>query len=162
VPLLATVLRRYRDVRVIIEMKVDSAPFATAVLETVRAADAVARCCLGSFGRQVLRAARQLAPDIATSAAREEVRWALYRSWCRWPVTSVAYAGYQIPEHAGLTRIVSPRFVDDAHAAGLGVQVWTVDTEAEARRLLGWGVDAIITDRPDLLVPLVNPRWTPG
>ena len=36
-----------------------------------------------------------------------------------------------------------------AHRAGLGVQVWTVDTEEDARRLLGWGVDALITDRPD-------------
>ena len=30
--------------------------------------------------------------------------------------------------------------------AGLGVQVWTVDTEADARRLLDWGVDAF--DQP--------------
>jgi glycerophosphoryl diester phosphodiesterase len=36
------------------------------------------------------------------------------------------------------------------------VQVWTVDREADARRLLGWGVDALITDRPDVIVPLVN------
>jgi len=35
------------------------------------------------------------------------------------------------------------------------VQVCTVDTEEDARRLLGWGVDALITDRPDLIVPLV-------
>ena len=39
----------------------------------------------------------------------------------------------------------------------LGVQVWTVDTEGDARRLMGWGVDARITDRPDLIVPLVRP-----
>ena len=44
----------------------------------------------------------------------------------------------------------------DAHRAGLGVQVWTVDDEADARRLLDWGVDALITDRPDLMVPLVR------
>jgi glycerophosphoryl diester phosphodiesterase len=36
----------------------------------------------------------------------------------------------------------------------LGVQVWTVDTEEDARRLLGWGVDALITDRPDIIVPI--------
>ena len=54
------------------------------------------------------------------------------------------------------TRVVSPRFVEGAHRAGLGVQVWTVDTEADARRLMTWGVDALITDRPDLIVPLVR------
>src|SRR5207342_1052240 len=102
-------------------------------------------------GLRALRAARTMAPQIATSGAREEVRWALYRSWVRWPVSGVAYAGYQIPELAGATRVVSPRFVEYAHDAGLGVQVWTVDTEDAARRLLGWGVDALITDRPDLM-----------
>jgi glycerophosphoryl diester phosphodiesterase len=122
----------------------------------VRSADAVDRVCLGSFGLRVLRAARRLEPRIATSAAREEVRWALYRSWCRWPVSTVAYDGYQVPEVSGRTRVVSPRFVADAHAAGLGVQVWTVDTEAAARRLLSWGVDALITDRPDVIVPIVR------
>ena len=84
------------------------------------------------------------------------VRWALYRSWVRLPVGRVPYQGYQIPEWAGSTHVVSPRFVAAAHAADLRVQVWTVDREADARRLLGWGVDALITDRPDVIVPLVN------
>ncbi len=57
---------------------------------------------------------------------------------------------------SGSTRVVSPRFVEYAHDAGLGVQVWTVDTPEAARRLMGWGVDALITDRPDVIVPLVK------
>jgi glycerophosphoryl diester phosphodiesterase len=158
VPTLAGVLARYRDARIIIEMKMNCTALAAATIDAVRRADALERVCLGAFRMRVLRAARALEPRIATSAAREEVRWALYRSWCRWPVRAVGYAGYQVPEVAGRTRVVSPRFLDDAHRAGLGVQVWTVDTEADARRLLGWGVDALITDRPDLMVPLVRQK----
>ena len=156
VPTLAEVLRRYPDRRVIVEMKLNSAEFAAAVVAVVRSAGAVDRVCLGSFGRRSLRAARQLEPALATSAAREEVRWALYRSWCRWPVKQPPYAGYQIPERAEATRVVSPAFVRHSHAAGLGVQVWTVDTEADARRLIGWGVNGLISDRPDLLVPVAS------
>jgi glycerophosphoryl diester phosphodiesterase len=155
VPSLADVLARYRDPRIIVEMKVNTPELAAATIDVIRRADAVERVCLGSFGLRVLRAARALEPAIATSAAREEVRWALYRSWVRWPVSRVAYSGYQIPEMSGRTRVVSRRFVEYAHDAGLGVQVWTVDTEADARRLLAWGVDALITDRPDVIVPLV-------
>ncbi|MQA29658.1 MAG: glycerophosphodiester phosphodiesterase, partial [Luteitalea sp.] len=120
VPTLASVLRRHRDVRVIVEMKVNTPDFARAVVEVVRGAGAAERVCLGSFGRRALRTARQMEPAIATSAAREEVRWALYRSWCRWPVTSVGYAGYQVPEVTGATRVVSPQFIRHAHEAGLG------------------------------------------
>ena len=158
VPALADVLARYPDVRIIVEMKENHAELAAATIDVIRRAGAVERICLGSFGRRVLRAARAIEPSIATSAAREEVRWWLYRSWCRWPVAHVGYSGFQVPEVSGATRVVSPRFVDYAHRAGLGVQVWTVDEEEDARRLLGWGVDALITDRPDRIVPLVRSR----
>jgi glycerophosphoryl diester phosphodiesterase len=158
VPTLASVLARYRDCPVIVELKVDHPEMARAVVETVQRADAVDRVCLGAFGRRVLRAARAMAPSIVTSAAREEVRWALYRTWFGLPVPRGAYAGFQVPEIAGATRVVSPRFLRAAHRAGLPVQVWTVNDEAAAVRLLDWGVDALITDRPDLLVPLLCAR----
>jgi glycerophosphoryl diester phosphodiesterase len=160
IPTLAAVLARYRDVPIVVELKVNASSLARAVVDDVRQADAIDRVCLGSFGLRGLREARRLEPRLATSAAREEVRWALYRSWCRWPVTRVGYQGYQVPEWSGRTHVVSRRFVDDAHAAGLGVQVWTVDTEADAGRLLQWGVDALITDRPDIIVPFVRGRAT--
>jgi glycerophosphoryl diester phosphodiesterase len=155
VPTLGEVLARYPQARVIIEMKINHPSLAAATVDVVRLAGAVDRICLGSFGLRVLRAARAIEPAIATSAAREEVRWALYRSWCRWPVAGNGYSGYQVPEFAGRTRVVSPRFVEYAHDAGLGVQVWTVDAPEAARRLLQWRVDALITDRPDVIVPLI-------
>jgi glycerophosphoryl diester phosphodiesterase len=156
VPQLSTVLHQFPNVRVIVELKRNDPAFGRLVVEELRRAHAVDRACVGAFGRRVLRAVRHLEPTLATSAAREEVRLALYRSWCRWPVMRPRYDGYQVPEYAGTTRVVSPRFVADAHRAGLGVQVWTVDDEDTAQRLLGIGVDALITDRPDLIVPLVR------
>ena len=156
VPSLADALEQFCDTRVIVELKVNSKQLARAVVEAVRKADAVERVCLGSFGLRALNAARGLAPAIATSASREEVRWALYQSWVRRFPSRARYAGFQVPEFAGTTRVVSERFVELAHRAGLGVHVWTVDTEDDARRLLSWGVDGLITDRPDLIVPLVR------
>lgn len=152
VPALLDVLRRYPDRRAIIEMKVDSAAMGIAVTNVVRKASAVDRVCLAGYGARSAAAARAALPDAACSAAHAEVRWALYRSWARVPARRVRYGGYQVPEHAGRLRVVSPRFVADAHRAGLKVQVWTVDTESAARRLLGWGVDAVITNDPGMAV----------
>jgi len=159
VPTFADALAVCGRARVIVELKENRADLAVRVIEDVRRAAAVERVCVGSFGRRALHIVRTLDPSIATSAAREEVRWALYRSWCRWPVMRAPYGGYQIPEYAGRTHVVTPPFVRDAHRAGLAVQVWTVDDEADGRRLLEWGVDALITDRPDIIVPLVQ-QWT--
>jgi glycerophosphoryl diester phosphodiesterase len=156
IPRLDHVLSRYVDARIIIELKDPTVELVRATLDAVRAANACHRVCLGSFWLRAIRAARAMEPEVATSASREEVRWALYRSWVSWPVRRPPYRGYQVCEVAGLTRVVSPRFVDVSHRAGLPVQVWTVNTEEEARRLLSWGVDALITDRPDLMVPIVG------
>ncbi|MGH6913894.1 MAG: glycerophosphodiester phosphodiesterase family protein, partial [Geminicoccales bacterium] len=62
----------------------------------------------------------------------------------------------QVPERSGFTTIVTPRFVSHAHRASLPVKVWTVDAETDMRRLLAWGVDALISDRPDLAVRVVQ------
>jgi glycerophosphoryl diester phosphodiesterase len=156
VPTLAAVLARYPDVPIIVELKVNTAEMARACVDVVRAARAVDRVCFGAFGLTVLRAVRALEPEVATSAAREEVRWALYRSWCRWPIRRARYGGFQVPELAGATRVVTPRFIDAAHRAGLGVQVWTVDTARDAARFIGWRADAVISDRPDAIVPVVR------
>jgi glycerophosphoryl diester phosphodiesterase len=152
VPTLREVLRRYPDIPVIIEMKVNSAQMGEAVAAEVRRAAAVERVCAAGFGPLAVRAARHALPEMASSACAPEVRLALYRSWCRWPVRGVAYGGYQVPEVSGGHRIVSPRFVRHAHDAGLHVQVWTVDEESDMVRLLQWRVDALISNRPDLAV----------
>ncbi len=41
-----------------------------------------------------------------------------------------------------------------AHALGLRVIPWTVNEPADMRRLIGWGVDGLITDWPDRALPL--------
>jgi len=154
IPRLHWVLSRYPDTRIIIELKDRSAELARATVDVLKTANAFERVCVGSFGLGPVRAVRALAPSVATSASREEVRWALYRSWIGWGVTRPAYRGYQVPEIAGMTRVVSPRFISSAHKRNLRVQVWTIDREDDARRLLEWGVDGLITDRPDVIVPV--------
>ena len=155
VPTLREVLERYSTARIIIEMKEARSALACAVVEDVRRARASDRVCLGSFGVTALRAARKAAPEIATSAGGFEVRIALYRSWIRLSPGSVPYEAFQVPETSGRTRVVSPRFVALAHRAGLAVHVWTVDEPDDIRRLLDWGVDGIISDRPDVAVEVV-------
>jgi glycerophosphoryl diester phosphodiesterase len=41
--------------------------------------------------------------------------------------------------------------VQEAQALGLKVVVWTVNEPADMRRMIEWGVDGIISDRPDRL-----------
>ena len=156
VPPLRAVLARYPKIGLIIELKERGPALAEAVVDEVRRAGASDRVCLGSFSVTALRAARSAAPAIATSGARFEVRMALYRSWCGLSPGRVPYQAFQVPETSGSTRVVSPRFVQLAHKAGIAVHVWTVDEPDDIRRLLDWGVDGIISDRPDVAAKVVE------
>jgi len=158
-PTLDDVLARYPAASLIIEMKGERPALGPAVVEAVRRAGAASRVCLGSFSSAVLAAARRAGPDMATSASREEALRALQRSWIGLsPGRAVPYKAFQVPERAGRMRVVSRRFVRAVHRAGCAVHVWTVNEEADMRRFFDWGIDAIITDRPDLAVK-VRDRW---
>lgn len=58
---------------------------------------------------------------------------------------------FQVPESWHSFRMLTPRLIEEAHRRNIPVHVWTVDDQDDMRRLLSWGVDAIQTDRPDLL-----------
>ena len=126
-------------------------------LDAVRAADAVDRVSFGSFGWRVLRAARQLEPRIPTSAAREEVRWALYRSWVRWPLGEPAYREFQVPERWARPGS-SPRDSSRTRAAPASP---SRSGPSMPRRTcvasLRGASSAIITDRPDIGVRVFAP-----
>ena len=152
VPTLADVLRRYSGVPTIIEIKVSTSAMGEAVAAEIRRSRALEFVCIAGFGAASARAARAALPGVPASASQPEVRLALYRSWLRWPVRRAQYQTYQVPQFAGGTRIVSRRFIRYAHQAGFKMQVWTVDDEADMRRLLDWGVDGLISNRPDVAV----------
>lgn len=158
IPTLQAVLARYADIPVILELKGRDPEVARRAVAQVREAHAMGRVCFAGFEDVVLRAARAEGADVVSSAAREEIRWFLYRSWISAAPKQTAFRAFQVPEMAGRTRVVSPRFVRAARRAGIPVAVWTVDVPADMSRLLEWGVRGLISDRPDLAVPVVH-HW---
>jgi glycerophosphoryl diester phosphodiesterase len=69
------------------------------------------------------------------------------------------FQALQAPEkYKGILPVVTRRFVRKAHDRGLRIDVWTIDDEPTMRRLLGFGVDGIMTDRPDVLTRVLNGR----
>ena len=153
VPRLDAVLARHGDARIIIEMKGASAELARAVADVVRKAGVGPRCCVGSFHALTLNTFRAACPEVATSASQPEARRALHRSWVRWPFRDgQPYCAFQLPERAGRLRVISRNFLSYVHREDKLVQVWVVNERADVLRLLDWGADGIISDRPDTAV----------
>ncbi len=64
------------------------------------------------------------------------------RSWRETP------AEWVIPQFT----LASPQLVDQVHAAGKRIMVWTVNRASRMREFAGWGLDAIISDETELLI----------
>lgn len=65
----------------------------------------------------------------------------------------------QMPERWDGRQVVTRRLVRTLARAGVPVHVWTVDDPSDMHRLLTWGVEGIITDRPDVLGRVLNERY---
>lgn len=158
VPALQDVLDRFRHVPLLVELKSADPELASLVVGQIRAVDGIGRISVGSFLRGAIEAVRACEPRITTGAATDEIKSeltaAVFGSGARKP----PFQSFQVPEvHAGM-RVVTRDFVARAHGVGVSVIVWTVDREDDILRLLEWGVDGLITDRPDVAVPFVR-QW---
>ena len=92
------------------------------------------------------------APEVHTATAT--VQTAAFWATTQGPLPGAPnprYQALQVPiVFEGIT-VVSPDFVDDAHANGLAVHVWTIDDRATMEWLVDIGVDGIMTNRPMVL-----------
>lgn len=98
---------------------------------------------LSSFSFEALEAARAAAPGLPRGYLVDEVP----RDWRR-----RMRALECVALHCDYATI-DPAAVDELHAAGYAVLCWTVNDPAEARRLLAWNVDCLVTDALDLIEP---------
>ena len=147
IPLLEDLLGTWPDIRLNVDVKEASAiaPLALS-LQRTGAAD---RVCVASFSHRRLQAVRAaLGPRLCTSLSiRGVVRLraaAMHPAVHRLAPRDVPCA--QVPDRAGLLRVVTPGLVRLAHARGQRVHVWTIDDATEMARLLDLGVDGLMTD----------------
>ncbi|WP_244857638.1 glycerophosphodiester phosphodiesterase [Agromyces archimandritae] len=156
-PTLAEALDAFGETRFNIDVKHEAA--LGPAVDAVRAVRAEERVLLTSFSDARRRRIAAALPGVATSAGRAGVIGSILAAPFGGRALRRAVRGasaLQVPEHAGSLRVVTPRLIRAAHAAGVEVHVWTVNEPADMRRLLGLGVDGLVTDRADLALPLVR------
>lgn len=131
-----------------LEIKPSSDDLADATArETVRIVrerfSGVAQPLISSFSRAALKAAQTAAPDISRGLLLEG-------HVSDWVTTALTLQVRTVHPDASM----NAAFAAEAHAHGWGVMAWTIDDPAEAQKLLGYGADALCTNRPDRLLRL--------
>jgi glycerophosphoryl diester phosphodiesterase len=113
---------------------------------------------VASFLDPATDAFRRFAPSVPTSAGTMATAEAWRAVQAGEDVPDSPAVAYQVPERQGDLVVVDEPFVAAAHRGGKAVHVWTVNDAASMERLLGLGVDGIISDVPTTLCGLLGSR----
>jgi glycerophosphoryl diester phosphodiesterase len=115
---------------------------------------------IASFHDEAMQNFRSACPEVATSASRGEVtRFVIFGKLFLGGLVAPSYQSIQPPydpEESYNIPIMTKRFIREAHAKNIAVEPWTVNDPGLMRQYIEWGVDGIITDRPDLMVKILR------
>jgi glycerophosphoryl diester phosphodiesterase len=159
IPTLEALYQAFPDAPFNIEIKGRRSGIEEAVFTQIEAAGATARTLVVSDSRGTISRFRRVSQGkVATASSTVEllIYWLLHVLHLG-SLYEPPFQALQAPEKfKGVLPVVTRRFVRKAHDRGLRVDVWTIDDEAAMRRLLSFGVDGIMTDRPDVLTGVLN------
>lgn len=151
IPLLAEVfeLLRPSGLLVNVELKTDQEGdegIEQAVLDVIVAAGFDERTILSSFNHHSLKQAQKLAPEMPVGLLYVENLWEPGEYGSRFGAQAL---------HPYFPTLAMPGVVADAHARGLRVHPWTVNDQVAMAWQCELGVDAIITNFPDIALRVV-------
>ena len=162
VPMLKELFEKFPDMRYLIEIKLTENPIAKPFCDLIREYHMQENVIVGSFHDEAMKNFRETCPEVATGASQGEVTSFVIlgkiflSGW-----VSPKYQDLQVPweksESKGI-QIMTQRFIREAHSKNLHVEPWTVNDPELMKQYIEWGVDGIITDRPDLLIEVLG-KW---
>ena len=156
VPTLEELFQKFSEMRYVIEIKLTQNPIAKPLCELIRQHKMEDKVMIASFHDEAMQNFRKTCPEIATSASRTEVQ--------NFVILGKAFlSGFIAPQYQSIQPpydpkesmnipIMTERFIREAHAKNIKVEPWTVNDPELMKQYIQWGVDGIITDRPDLMI----------
>jgi glycerophosphoryl diester phosphodiesterase len=152
--------QQFPQMRYVIEIKLTKNPVGQPLCDLIRQYDMQDKVLIASFHDEAMQNFRTTCPEVATSASRGEVtRFVILGKLFLSGLVAPDYQSLQPPydpQESYNIPIMTKRFIREAHAKNIKVEPWTVDDPELMRQYIEWGVDGIITDRPDLMVEILK------
>jgi glycerophosphoryl diester phosphodiesterase len=157
VPTLREVVESFPGVPLNIEVKENETANETAVADLLKELGHVEITILAAEKEPMMLRLRAAAPGFATNFCDSEALEFIQRTNSGdWEGYTPPGTSLQIPEEFSGIPILTPELIDAAHGMDIEIHIWTVNEEADMRRLLEMGVDGIMTDHPEILVDVVR------
>jgi glycerophosphoryl diester phosphodiesterase len=160
VPTLDELFEKFPRVRYVIEIKLTQNPIDKPLCDLIRKYNMQGKIMIASFHDEAMQNFRKTCPEVATSASRGEVTaFVLLGKIFLSGLTVPQYESIQPPydpQESMNIPIMTERFIREAHAKNIAVEPWTVDDPELMEQYVEWGVDGVITDRPDLMMEVLE------
>jgi len=156
VPTLEEIFQEFPNYHMTIEIKSTERSMAEPFCELIREYEMENKVLVASFHDERMEEFRRVCPEVATSSARRETTiFVLLSKVFLGRIFSPSFESLQVPEESSNITVMTAQFVRAAHERGLRVEPWTIDNPEQMQLYIDWGVDGIITDRPDLMLELL-------
>jgi glycerophosphoryl diester phosphodiesterase len=157
VPTLREIAERFPDVPFNIEIKECKTPNEQTAYDLLKEFGHADLTLLAAEKDFMIERIRAVEPGLPTNLCGTEVLEFLQRLFQNnWEHYTPPGSALQIPEQYEGLPVLTPEMLEAAHRLGMEVHIWTVNDEADMRRLLEMGVDGIMTDYPDRLTKVVR------
>jgi glycerophosphoryl diester phosphodiesterase len=159
IPTLEEVVTSYPDVRLIVDLKREG--LVGALWKLIERHGLHERIVVGSFSDRRLTAFRRLSRGSVAMSTGPGRSIAAFAGALAGRVPRLADA-VQFPISVGPLKPLTSRTIASFHRGGYQAHVWTVNDAEAMRRFYDIGVDAVITDRPDILrdVLIERGQWS--
>jgi glycerophosphoryl diester phosphodiesterase len=157
IPTLEEIFQAFPGRRMTIEIKTTNASMAKPFCDLIRQYDMQNKVLVASFLDERMQEFRTECPEVATSSAKDETTaFVLMTKPFLGRLYSPKFQSLQVPKKSSGITVMTEAFVRAAHERGLAVEPWTINDPGQMKLYIEWGVDGIITDRPDLMLEVLG------
>jgi glycerophosphoryl diester phosphodiesterase len=163
IPSLEEVFHSFPNMRMVIEIKDDNpaeripeiSDKLWTLIQKYQKQDEVV---VASFDQEIVNQFREKSDGmVALSAGRDEIKkFILFKKLFLANLYQPKADVFQIPTEESIFNLAKPSIMEEADRRNVSIQYWTIDDKATMKSLIEDGADGIITNRPDLMMELLE------
>ena len=165
IPTVEEMFQTFKGIKIEIEIKDDNPPerikeIASKLWDLIVEYQMEEKILIGSFDQDILNTFDRYAKGrVALSAGRQEVKnFVVTHKFLLRNLYVPHVDAFQVPVEDSGFDLTDQRLIDGAHRLGMEIHYWTIDDPDTMEKLIDSGADGILTNRPDLLLNLIEEK----
>ncbi|MDP5273959.1 glycerophosphodiester phosphodiesterase [Chengkuizengella axinellae] len=158
IPTLKEVFDGFSDLPMVIEIKPENKELTEKVYEMIKEYNLESQVIINSFYETVLTWFYELAGDeIPIGAGPDTVKkYVISNKLYLDRLIPLNVSAFQLPMEDSGINLTTKRIIQSLQDRNIVVQYWTINEVTDMEKLIDLGVDGIITNKPDLLLEVLN------